>query len=339
MEKENEAFIKTEDKKSEKSEKGKGQEEEDVSSENEEEKLQAQTPTRMRHNFIIRPFETLTRMYGIPSYAEIDPTPILFITFPLLFGIMFGDIGHGLILIIAGLVGGIIFRKRKTGDIKNMSWIIFYCGWAAMIFGFLYGEFFGQQQILGYQLNPIPIPIPFFGALILYHPLENVMVLFIIAVILGVLHLNLGWILQFINYFMQNKRYLALTETIPKMFFLDSGFYVIFRYSVDFNAWFAAPYPVLLPIIAGLLLIVFKIVGKALGISYIQQQTYGQLLAEGSIETFETVLSIPGNVFSYIRLLALALAHISLMLAIRAMAGLIVGNNFVTQFIIIVSLI
>ncbi|HEY0087833.1 MAG TPA: V-type ATPase 116kDa subunit family protein, partial [Candidatus Lokiarchaeia archaeon] len=86
-------------------------EKETVNTKKEEEKkedLREETPTIMKNFFLFRPFETLTRLYGTPSYSEVDPTPFLFFTFPLLFGLMFGDIGHGLCLIISGLIGAFV---------------------------------------------------------------------------------------------------------------------------------------------------------------------------------------------------------------------------------------
>ncbi|MHA2087687.1 MAG: V-type ATPase 116kDa subunit family protein, partial [Promethearchaeota archaeon] len=112
----------------------------------EEEDLREVSPTIMKNFFLVRPFETITRMYGTPTYSEIDPTPIIAITFPILFGLMFGDIGHGIVLIIAGLLGALKFRKRG-GDAYNFSWIIVYCGIAAFFVGFLYGEFLGHHEI------------------------------------------------------------------------------------------------------------------------------------------------------------------------------------------------
>ncbi|MHA1782879.1 MAG: V-type ATPase 116kDa subunit family protein, partial [Promethearchaeota archaeon] len=61
--------------------------------------LRAETPRIYKHNRFIRPFETLINLYGTPSYSEVDPTPFVAITFPLIFGLMFGDIGHGIVLI------------------------------------------------------------------------------------------------------------------------------------------------------------------------------------------------------------------------------------------------
>ncbi|MBD3193728.1 MAG: hypothetical protein GF317_01635 [Candidatus Lokiarchaeota archaeon] len=308
-----------------------GKEEESI------EDLKSQAPTKIEHNWLIRPFETLTKMYGIPSYSEIDPTVFLFFTFPFLFGTMFGDIGHGIVLIISGIVGAIMLRKKKSA--KDLSLIIFYCGWWAILFGFLYGEFFGQHNILGNPIEPISFPVPLFGTITLIHPLSNVMMLFKFTILIGVIHINLGWIIQFVNHLLQSKVYKAFTEPLTKLLFLDGGVIMVFTWGIDLNAWFSDPYPILLPLIPGLFLILFKPLGKVLGISYMSEESFGELIGEGSIETFETVLSIPSNVLSYLRLLALALAHISLMVAIEAITGILGGGGLLTEIIILIGLI
>ncbi|MHA1670295.1 MAG: V-type ATP synthase subunit I [Promethearchaeota archaeon] len=301
--------------------------------------LEGETPTLMMHNRLIRPFETLTKMYGTPSYSEVDPTAFLFITFPLIFGIMFGDIGHGMVLIISGIVGGILFRKRE-GDLRNFCWIIFWCGWWAIFGGFLYGEFFGSEEIFGYPLKPIPIPIPFIGVINLYDPLNNVMAIFFLTISIGVIHLNLGWLIQFINFWKSSKKYSALTETLMKVLFLDAGIFLIAKWGVDLRTWLASPFPpILLPIIPAILLILFKPLGKMLGISYFKKESYMGLIGKGSLDTFETVLSVLSNVLSYIRMLALALAHVSLLLAITAMVSIIPGQSIFVQIIVTIALV
>jgi V/A-type H+-transporting ATPase subunit I len=94
-----------------------------------------------------------------------------------------------------------------------------------------------------------------------------------------------------------------------------------------------------LVIVPAILLLLLKPLGKLLKISYLQEESFGGLLGEGSIETFDTVLSVISNVASYIRLLALALAHISLLFAINAMAGLIEGNNVGTEILNTIGLV
>ena len=311
----------------------------DIGSNIRQDDIIGETPTIMKHNRVIRPFETLTKMYCVPSYSEIDPTPFLFITFPLLFGIMFGDIGHGLVLIISGIIGSIVFKKRG-GDLYNFCWIIFWCGCWAILAGLLYGEFFGSENILGFPLHPIPIPIPFVGSITLFDPLKNVMTIFILTIFIGVIHINLGWFLQIVNFCKKSQKYKAFTESFMKILFLDFGILIISIWGINLNKWFASPFPpILLPLIPGLFLILFKPIGKIIGISYMKKKSYGELLGEGSMDTFETVLSVPSNVLSYIRILALALAHVSLMLAIKAMISIIPGEGIFVQIIIIICLI
>lgn len=317
-----------------------GEEGEEKEEEGEEkrEDIRKETPTKIKHNKIIRPFETLTRMYGIPSYAEIDPTPFLFITFPLLFAMMFGDIGHGIVLIIAGITGGLLFRK-KNETLKNISWIIFYCGCWAILFGTLYGEFFGSDHFFGISLEPIDLWLPGFGWITVHQPLNNVLGLLWLAIFIGIAHINLGMVIEFSNYIMQRKIYQAVADPLMKILFLDFLVYLVLYWGLDIMVWLSPPYPILLPLIPGLFLIILKPLGKLFGISYLEEESYSELLSEGSIETFETILSIPSNILSYLRLLALALAHISLMLAIERIAQLLTGGDILTQILIVVVLI
>ena len=295
-----------------------------------EEDLRESSPTIMKNFFLVRPFESITRLYGTPTYSEIDPTPIIALTFPILFGLMFGDIGHGIILIIAGLIGGIVFRKRG-GETANFAWIIFFCGWAAFFIGFLYGEFFGDHEIAifgkvlwNFEENPIILPI--LGSL--NNPLDNIMNVFTFAIYIGVFHINLGWFIQFLNYWKQKRKYLGFTDSLMKILLLIGGTILIFGFGFDIYRWLSPPYPILFTIIPGILLLLLKPLGKILRISYLQEESYGGLLGEGSIEAFDTVLSVMSNVASYIRLLALALAHIALLYSINAMSTLIEGDNF-----------
>lgn len=289
--------------------------------------LISETPKIMKNNRFFRPFEIITKMYGVPSYSEIDPTPFLAITFPLLFGLMFGDIGHGLVLVIAGLIGAIVFRKRKK-NVAAISWVIFYCGWGSILAGFLYGEFFGQHSILGMHIEPL-----------FENPLNDITTILKFVIIIGIIHINLGWFLQFINYWRSKKKYLSITDSLFKILFLTGGSFLVLNWGFDINSWLIYPYPILLPLIPGLLLLISQPIGKALSISYLKKHSYSSLLGEGSMEAFETFLSVLSNVSSYLRLLALALAHIALMISVQAMIGLIQGDFLFIEILKIVGLI
>ncbi len=306
-----------------------------------EKDLRNTAPTIMKNNFFVRPFETITKMYGVPAYSEIDPTPFLAITFPLLFGLMFGDIGHGIILIISGLIGAFVFRNKKSKDFLNFCWIILYCGIGSILVGILYGEFFGMHDIelfgtVFLHLEPVTIPIL---NITLHNPLDNIMVVFKFAVLIGVLHINLGWFIQFLNYWKQHRKFLGFTDSLVKIWLLTGGTILIFTFGFDIYVWMAPPYPILLPLLPGILLILLKPFGKIFHVSYLKEETIGGLIGEGTMESFETLLSIMSNVASYIRLLALALAHISLMVAIQAMGNLFQGEGLINEIINIIGLI
>jgi V/A-type H+-transporting ATPase subunit I len=98
-------------------------------------------PTRLINPPVIRLFEFFTRMYGLPVYGEIDPTPVMAVTYILLFGLMFGDVGQG--LCIAAL-GYYLYKKRGIA----LGGIMAAAGFSGMLFGFLYGSIFGLEEIL-----------------------------------------------------------------------------------------------------------------------------------------------------------------------------------------------
>ncbi|MBI4401772.1 MAG: hypothetical protein HY581_09085 [Nitrospirae bacterium] len=134
-------------------------------------------PVVLQNPRFLRPFETLTRLIALPRYGSIDPTPYLAIFFPLFYGMILGDIGYGLLLIIATAV-----VRRRFGDqplVRDLSIVFFVASGAAVLFGFLFGELFGE---LGEHLG--------------LHPLLNRMEAFIpllyLSVGVGTFHVSLG---------------------------------------------------------------------------------------------------------------------------------------------------
>ncbi len=119
-------------------------------------------PTKLKNNWFTRPFELIVKMYGMPSYHEIDPTPFLAITFCLMFGIMFGDIGQGLVYFVAGVI-----LYNKYSNMKMAGSLLTRLGGSSIIFGFVYGSLFGLEQeelpwlpsLIGKPLDPRNIPM------------------------------------------------------------------------------------------------------------------------------------------------------------------------------------
>lgn len=97
-----------------------------------EEKNSTQSPTKLKNNKLIKPFELIVKMYGVPNANEIDPTLFVAITAFLMFGFMFGDVGHGLVFLIVGIILKMI-KKKDAGDILiarrncfNYFWIFIW---------------------------------------------------------------------------------------------------------------------------------------------------------------------------------------------------------------------
>jgi V/A-type H+-transporting ATPase subunit I len=98
-------------------------------------------PVQMRNPKLLSPFQSLVQNYGIPSYGSIDPTPIVAVFYLAMFGLMFGDAGHGLVVFFIGLIGSL--RMKRQGKQSMLFPLITWCGVAAIFTGILFGSYFG----------------------------------------------------------------------------------------------------------------------------------------------------------------------------------------------------
>lgn len=132
-------------------------------------------------------FQKLVTTYGMPSYNELNPTMLLMLTFPLIFGAMFGDVGHGLVLTIAGLV--LMLKKvKKLERLASLGSVVLLCGLSAIVFGFLFGSIFGIEDVL---------------PAIWMHPMHNIMNLLLITAGFGAILLSMANIIALVNDFHQ----------------------------------------------------------------------------------------------------------------------------------------
>ncbi len=102
----------------------------------EERRLVPTVPTRNRW---LKPFATLVKQYGIPEYGEVDPTPLFAVTFLLMFGMMFGDLGHGAVIAMVAWLA--------RAKLKEFAWFGIAAGGSSMAFGLLFGSVFGYEEL------------------------------------------------------------------------------------------------------------------------------------------------------------------------------------------------
>ena len=143
----------------------------------------------------IRPFELLTQAVGKPKYTELDPTFVLFLTFPLMFGFMIGDIGYG---IIYTAIGYWMIKNFDSETFEDFGKVAAAAGISTVVFGVLYGE------VLGLHLDALPVISSVYGHPVIEKGLspdsgEWAQAWFVITALFGVFHLNLAWVFEFIE--------------------------------------------------------------------------------------------------------------------------------------------
>lgn len=102
-----------------------------------------EVPVELKNPRFLKPFELLVRNYSTPSYGSIDPTPLVAVAYLTMFGLMFGDFGHGLVLALTGFVSRIFYKKQN--NVRSLFSLLIYCGFASMVTGILFGSYFGFQ--------------------------------------------------------------------------------------------------------------------------------------------------------------------------------------------------
>ncbi len=156
-----------------------------------------ETPVALQNPKYAQPFELLTNLRGLPKYGTIDPTIMLFLFYPLLFGMIVGDFGYGLVLL-----GLVIWMRRKFKENAGVQMATSILGPAAtsvVIFGLLYGEFFGD--VLGPHYLDWIKPITVLGIELPFHRVgaDLMMVFMYMAIGVGVVHVLLGLVLGAVN--------------------------------------------------------------------------------------------------------------------------------------------
>lgn len=288
-------------------------------------------PTKLENPKLFRPFEMFVQMYGLPAHNEMDPTLFVGITYSLIFGIMFGDVGQGLLLLIGG---ALIYHFKRA----PLAGIIATAGVFSTIFGFVFGSIFGFENVIEpLWIRPIDhmTTLPFLGKL---------NTVFIVAVAFGMFLILVAMVLHIMNA-MRDKN-------LGDAWFDANGVAGLVFYAavVVTIALFLTKHPlpagIVMAVMFGipLLLILFKepltrLIRRQSGK---MEESKAMFLVEGFFEMFETLLSYFSNTISFIRIGAFAVSHAAIMEVVLQLAGaesgnpnwlgVIAGNLFVCGF-------
>lgn len=272
----------------------------------------ANVPVSLRNPGILSPFELLVNTYARPRYEEIDPTVLVAVTFPLLYGAMFGDVGHGLVL---AAIGWFLSRRSTLGG------LLVACGLSGTLFGFIYGSVFGFEEVLPHLIKPS----------------ENILQILGIAIGAGMVLINLGILLNLYN---------AFRARDWGRFFFDSNglagwilylsFLVIFIQAVGTLILKTTLFPSYVISIAGILMVITALIAVVFSHPLQHWMETRHFEIEGSkvifgvqsfFELLEKFISMFSNTLSYVRVGAFAIVHAGFTGAVFIIAKLVGGGH------------
>lgn len=264
-------------------------------------------PTLLRNNWLFRPMEGLVATYGVPGYLEIDPTPLVAITFVLMFGIMFGDLGHGLVL---ATLGGLLALRLipQAGDQSRTGAILLACGISSCTFGVLYGSVFGLDSII----RPLWLK-----------PMKDIWALLEAAVIFGVVVLNIGFACRILTAWRQGSLVEAIFDKnglVGLLLYWSLGGVVLM---------IATRHPLPRWLDAAVVLLLFALFLAEPLTNLVARKrplihgSTGEMAVQAFFELFEALISYVSNTLSYVRLGAFAVAHAGLTMVVFMLADML----------------
>ena len=246
-------------------------------------------PVVLSNPRLFRPFESLIAILPLPRYGSIDPTPFVAVFFPLMFGMMLGDVGYGVML---ALLAFVVHHRTAPGTLlRTAAEVSGPCALFAIIFGVLYGEYFGDLGTRWLGLQPI-----------IYGREQAIFAALAAAIGLGVVHVVLGLILGAISAGRREPRH-ALGRGVSALMVLLVVAALLAAFKVLPSALFT---PAVIALLIGFPVLVF---------------------AEGLIAPIELLATL-GNVMSYARIMAIGTASVMLAVVANQMVGA-VGSTVV----------
>ncbi len=269
--------------------------------------LTTSPPSKLKNPRLLKPFEMFVEMYGLPAYNEMDPTFFVALTYTLMFGIMFGDVGQGLCLVVGGFL---LYRIKGI----RLAGIVSIAGIWSTVFGFLYGSFFGFEEVL---------------PTIWMKPMEHIMPTLMMAIAFGGILILIAMVLNIVNAIRSGER--------GRLLFDQSGIagLICYGFVALCVALFATGHP--LPAVS--------VIGAAVGIPLIAillkeplshlverkkeifpSGSKAMFFVEALVECFDVVLSYATNTISFVRVGAFALSHAGMMGVVLTLSGFESGS-------------
>ncbi len=290
-------------------------------------------PTLMENRRGLGLFQPVTMEQGIPAEHEVDPTPLVSLVFPIFFGMMFGDVGHGLILTAFML----LVRQRSTGSMRQWANMFVVAGVSATVFGVIFGEFF---ELSFSSFVPIPAAVEIIhraaGAVDTFNflptPFAGINLVLIVSFLIGIAHLATALGLDVYQASKEHDRIELWLEKVPvfTMYLAGVGYGLAFvGVGFSFNVLSSsAPNPLLgipnnllgavsLAVLVPSMLVLLAGKSVAIAAGRLKGGSVLGALSNGGLEVFERISQFMSNTISYVRLAVMLLVHAALLLIVN----------------------
>jgi len=269
-------------------------------------------PTVTRNNKIVRPFEFVTNMYSAPHYRELDPNAWIALFFSLFFGFIMADIGYGICLTLFGFI--MVLKQKKNTGFKQLMNVIAIGGIFTIIFGILFGSFFGLSHD---SLNLIPKAI-------IPDPITNVITLLVACLAAGVVQIMVSFLLKGILLIKRGH----IAEAIFSAFAWDFFFIGLALFALDFAG-----------LVNGLSMIGIIVAGSSVAVSviglFIINKGFNKV--SKSFGALYGIINLFSDILSYARLFGLMLSGAIIASIVNQLsAGFF--NSFATSIIGVIIL-
>ena len=285
----------------------------DVSFSSAKDEVRHSPPVKLKNRFFAKPFEYYTEMYGLPNYREIDPSGFIALTYVLLFGIMFADLGQGFFLLLASIF---MYKVKKM----PLGRLLIPCSVSSMIFGTVFGSVFGFEELLnpvykalfGLEEKPVDVMEGSTTMILIYGAVGVGVVLLIIAMILNIISSlkrgDPGNALFGVNGVAGLVFYAALV----------AGLLCSMMFGVKIMT---TPYILCLIVLPLLLVFLREPLGRLItGKKKILTESVGSFFVDNFFELFEVLLSYVTNTMSFLRVGAFVLVHAGMMQVVFVLA-------------------
>lgn len=282
-------------------------------------------PTKLKNNWFSRPFRMFVEMYGVPSYTDFDPTNLVAISYTFLFGMMFGDIGQGIVLSLIGY----FFYKWKGMQLGAVGMRL---GISSTIFGFVFGSIFGSEALFEHFMEPMFLPMES----------ENTMTLLMAAIATGVILIIISIAFNIIlNLKKKHWGDLLFSQNgIAGLVFYVSVLLLVANMLVGLNLPLGGPLYIGLLIAMPVIMIFlkeplsYKLEGEKMF-----PHGFGAFFTEAFFELFEVMLTFIANTMSFLRVGGFVLSHAGMMMVVYTLAEMVAGGTAITLSYLLVVVI